>query len=265
MNGARVCAAGTHGLRLHRNIVFFTERHRAAEIILRVNGTHIRKGNDCAAAHFARCVRRAHTGNIARRRALQHKRRIGLQNIRRRARAAQANLLLRGEDEIRVVFERALHQRDKRKAAHAVIERLRLHRTVHVLKERHKARVVANLHQCLGLLTCICADVDGEFVHGHGLFKFVALKQMHRLCADDTRRFAVHQHIAAGEHLRADIADRRELQKAVFHYVRDDKAHFVHVSAEHQLLLGTLFALFKRQNVAERRNVNLVRIRLNFT
>ena len=136
---------------------------------------------------------------------------------------------------------------------------------MHVLKERHKARVVANLHQCLGLLTCICADVDGEFVHGYGLFKFIALEQMHRFCADDTRRFAAHQHIAAGEHLRADIADRRELQKAVFRDVCDDKAHFVHVSAEHQLLLGTLFALFKRQNVAERRNVNLVRIRLNFT
>ena len=123
----------------------------------------------------------------------------------------------------------------------------------------------AFLHMAQNMAPGGCADVDGKFVYGHGLFKFVALEQMHRLCADDTRRFAAHQHITAGEHLRADIADRRELQKAVFRDVCDDKAHFVHVSAEHQLLLGTLFALFKSQNVAERRNVNLVRIRLNFT
>jgi len=141
---------------------------------------------------------------------------------------------------------------------HAVIDRLGADAWPHLLKARGKGRPVARLD----LAGVIRAHIDAQLLEFQARLALFCGRQVDRLGTDHPRDvFPAHQHRFARQLALIDPADQRELEQPAFVILDQHEADLVHVRIHHHAHPVFAFAVFCRQNVAQRVHPHLIRQR----
>ena len=176
---------------------------------------------------------------------------------RRHLRAAAADFLLHGENGNDGLLRRAdgLQEANQQRARRAVVHcgacdavRAQLEAVVRV--HAH----VANLHHRLGVRLVLCADVHKQVLHRRVLAHFGHHNTLHAIR---------ERHMPRQAHGRADTADVRHAQEALFLNARDDVADMIHVRGQHDFLRIRLRAVLHANQIAQRIRLDAVHIRRN--
>ena len=174
MDRRRVVAARDERFCLAGDVVFLCGFKRQPVKVAVIDRAAIHKADHRTFAERAYALVPCNVRKVCRRGAFEHNRIVGAHRVRRRTRAARADLFLHGEAAGQVIRLGLLQHLEQDADAHAVVERLGFYEAVAEFGiVRAKTGVVAERRVPLRFFARGGADVDAKRMHIGELFALV--------------------------------------------------------------------------------------------
>ena len=263
MDGSRIVAAGHGFLCLAGDPLLFCQGKRQPGIFPVINGRAVHERHDRAFPQTAYLFALVDPGNIRRRCGLHYNRCLRLHRKRRGFASAQAHFFLYAKHKGHIVRQFLPQHLHKQGTACAIVQRPAADPPAGGIKRRHKPSRIDRTDRFLCFFAAGRANINKHLVHRHSLTPFLAFEQVDRLCPNHTHMTA-DLDTPAAQHPFVDAAHRRKPQQPFFGDVGNQKAHLVHMGAEHQPHRCGFPPLFIGQEIPQRVHAGFRRIRRDF-